>query len=206
MECVCIEVDSLATAMQLNLPLSLYFHNDEPNPKTRDSVTTLTYTDAYNSFMAQKEEYVKRFSSVMSGRARNTTERQMRDFFEQTVYEGHEQLLQFAKQLERALSLEAKVEIKLKGYTSPLTASDYNNLLAKRRISSVENFLMQYNDGALLAYVQNGHLLISELPLGETQVSIGVSDNPKDRRNSVYSIKAARERRIEIVSVLVEFN
>ena len=205
-ECVCIEVDSLATAMQLNLPLSLYFHNDEPNPKTRDSVTTLTYTDAYNSFMAQKEEYVKRFSSVMSGRARNTTERQMRDFFEQTVYEGHEQLLQFTKQLERALSLEAKVEIKLKGYTSPLTASDYNNLLAKRRISSVENFLMQYNDGVLLAYLQNGHLQISELPLGETQVSIGVSDNPKDRRNSVYSIKAARERRIEIVSVFVEFN
>ncbi len=125
----------------------------------------------------------------MSGRAINTTERQMSDFFEQTVYEGHEQLLQFAKQLERALSLEAKVEIKLKGYTSPLTASDYNNLLAKRRISSVENFLMQYNDGALLAYLQNGYLQISELPLGETQVSIGVSDNPKDRRNSVYSIK-----------------
>ena len=65
---------------------------------------------------------------------------------------------------------------------------------------------MQYNDGVLLAYLQNGHLQISELPLGETQVSIGVSDNPKDRRNSGYSIKAARERRIEIVSVLVEFN
>ena len=205
-ECVCVEVDSLSAAMRLNLPLSLYFHNDEPNPRTRDSVTTLTYTDAYNSFMSKKTEYVKRFASVMSGRAKNATERQMRTFFEQTVSGGYQDLLIFAKQLEEVLVLEAKVEINLKGYTSPLTASDYNNLLAKRRISSVENFLRQYNEGVLIPFLQNGQLILTELPLGETQVSIGVSDNPNDRRNSVYSIKAARERRIEIVSILVEFN
>ena len=205
-ECVCVEVDSISAAMRLNLPLSLYFHNDEPNPKTRDSVTTLTYTDAFNSFMAQKTEYVKRFASVMSGRAKNATERQMREFFEQTVSDGFQDLLIFAKQLEEVLVLDAKVEINLKGYTSPLTVSDYNNLLAKRRISSVENFLRQYNEGVLIPFLQNGQLILTELPLGETQVSIGVSDNPNDRRNSVYSIKAARERRIEIVSILVEFN
>ncbi|MDG1916526.1 MAG: hypothetical protein P8I29_01780 [Flavobacteriales bacterium] len=205
-ECVCVEVDSISAAMRLNLPLSLYFHNDEPNPKTRDSVTSVNYTDAYNSFMTQKDQYIKRFSSVMSGRAKNATERQMHDFFEQTVSGGYQSLLIFAEQLEEVLALEAKVEIKLKGYTSPLTASDYNNLLAKRRISSVENFLKQFNSGVLIPYLQNDQLVLTELPLGETQVSIGVSDNPNDRRNSVYSIKAAQERRIEIVSVLVEFN
>ena len=205
-ECICVEIDSISTAMRLNLPLSLYFHNDEPNPKTRVSITTLTYTEAFNSYIAQEDEYVSRFASVMSGRAKNATERQMRDFFEQTVKGGYQQLLSFAQQLQEVLALDAKVEIKLKGYTSPLTASDYNTLLAKRRISSVENFLQQYQNGILLPYLQNGKLLISELPLGETQVSIGVSDNPNDRRNSVYSIKAARERRIEIVSVQVEIN
>jgi hypothetical protein len=156
--------------------------------------------------MTQKDQYIKRFSSVMSGRAKNATERQMHDFFEQTVSGGYQSLLIFAEQLEEVLALEAKVEIKLKGYTSPLTASDYNNLLAKRRISSVENFLKQFNSGVLIPYLQNDQLVLTELPLGETQVSIGVSDNPNDRRNSVYSIKAAQERRIEIVSVLVEFN
>jgi hypothetical protein len=130
----------------------------------------------------------------------------MHDFFEQTVSRGYQSLLIFAEQLEEVLALEAKMEIKLKGYTSPLTASDYNNLLAKRRISSVENFLKQFNSGVLIPYLQNDQLVLTELPLGETQVSIGVSDNPNDRRNSVYSIKAAQERRIEIVSVLVEFN
>lgn len=205
-ECICVEVDSIATAIRLKLPLSLYFHNDEPNPKTRDSITTLTYSDAFTSFMARKEEYVKRFAAVMYGRAKNATERQMRDFFEQTVDGGYQSLLVIAQQLEEVLALNAKIEINLKGYTSPLTDSDYNNLLAKRRISSVENYLKQYNEGVLLPYIQNGQLVLSELPLGETQVSIGVSDNPNDRRNSVYSIKAARERRIEIVSISVELN
>ena len=33
-ECVCERVDSLAKQMQLNLPISLYYHNDEPNPNS----------------------------------------------------------------------------------------------------------------------------------------------------------------------------
>ena len=76
----------------------------------------------------------------MSGRARNTTERQMRDFFEQSVYEGYEQLLQFAEQLERALSW-SKVDKAQRLYLT-LNGFRLHNLLAKRRISSVENFLM----------------------------------------------------------------
>lgn len=205
-ECVCIKVDSLSELMRLNLPLSLYFHNDEPNPNTRDSITSLSYSDAYSSFISLKGEYIMRFSSVLAGRAKNEAETQMREFFQQSVYGGYQQLQLLAQQLEEVLSLDARVELNLKGYTSPLTASDYNNLLAKRRISSVENYLNEYNSGVLLDYIDSGQLKIRELPLGETQVKIGVSDNPLDRRNSVYSIKAAKERRIEILSILVEIN
>jgi hypothetical protein len=204
-ECVCVKIDSLATAMRLNLPLSLYFHNDEPNPNTRDSTTTLSYTDAYDSFVSLKEEYVKRFASVLGGRAKNQAERQMRIFFDQTVNQGMMQLNTFAQQLEAAMALGASVDLRLKGFTSPLTDSDYNNLLAKRRISSVENYLRSYNEGVLLPYLDSGALSLVELPLGETQVNMEVSDNPNDRRNSVYSIKASRERRIEIQSISVEF-
>lgn len=204
-ECVCVKIDSLATAMRLNLPLSLYFHNDEPNPNTRDSTTTLSYTDAYDSFVSLKEEYVKRFASVLGGRAKNQAERQMRVFFDQTVNQGMMQLNTFAQQLEAAMALGASVDLRLKGFTSPLTDSDYNNLLAKRRISSVENYLRSYNEGVLLPYLDSGALSLVELPLGETQVNMEVSDNPNDRRNSVYSIKASRERRIEIQSISVEF-
>lgn len=204
-ECVCVTIDSLATAMRLNLPLNLYFHNDEPNPNTRDSVTALSYSDAYDSFMTLKDTYVQQFASVLGGGAKNQAERQMRTFFDQSVYQGLVQLKAFAQQLEEAMSLGAIIDLKLKGFTSPLTDSDYNTLLAKRRISSVLNYLKSYKDGVLLPYLESGKLKLVELPLGETQVNMEVSDNPNDRRNSVYSIKAARERRIEIQSISVEF-
>ena len=45
-ECVCERVDSLAKQMQLNLPISLYFHNDEPNPNSRDTVSEVNYEDS----------------------------------------------------------------------------------------------------------------------------------------------------------------
>ena len=57
---------------------------------------------------------------------------------------------------------------------------------------------------SLAPYLNSEQLTIKELPFGETQVQKGVSDNPNDRRQSVYSIAAARERRIEIQSISVE--
>ena len=203
--CVCVAIDSIATRMQLNLPLSVYFHNDEPNPNTRDSTTTLNYAELYASYTALKNQYVRKFSSVLAGRAKNQAQHQMRQFFDETVSGGFERLTTFADRLHEILSLGARVELRLKGFTSPLTDSDYNELLAKRRIVSVINYLSSFSDSSLSTYFQNGQLQISELPLGETQVDMDVSDNPNDKRNSIYSIKASRERRIEIQSISVEF-
>lgn len=204
-QCVCVAIDSIAQDMQLNLPLSVYFHNDEPKPNSTDSTTSVNYTQAYQSFQVLKEQYVGTFSSVLAGHAKNEAERQMRAFFDQTVSGGYQRLASFTQQLEEILLLGASVELRLKGFTSPLTDSDYNQLLAKRRISSVTNYLSAFNDSSLYPFLQKEQLRISELPLGETQVDTTVSDNPNDKRNSVYSIKAARERRIEIQSISVEF-
>ena len=203
--CVCVAIDSIAKKMQLNLPLSVYFHNDEPNPNTRDSTTTLNYVETYTSYIALKDQYVRQFSSVLAGRAKNQAQSQMRQFFDETVISGFERLTAFANRLQEILDLGARVELRLKGFTSPLTDTDYNELLAKRRIASVTNYLSVFSDSSLYTYLQNGQLQIYELPLGETQVDMDVSDNPNDKRNSIYSIKASRERRIEIQSIAVEF-
>ncbi len=40
----------------------------------------------------------------------------------------------------------------------------------------------------------------TRLPLGSSTASSGVSSNPNDKRNSIYSVAAAKERRIEIIS------
>jgi hypothetical protein len=50
-------------------------------------------------------------------------------------------------------------------------------------------------------YLQSGRLRISERSFGETSAARDVSDDLFDVRNSVYSIGAMRERRVEIVEV-----
>ncbi len=204
-ECICVRQDSLYQQIDLNLPLSLYFHNDEPNPNTRDSVTDVNYSQAFESFYSKKEDYVFKFGEVLSGRLKGQAENQMASFFEQEVAGGYVQLQKFGAQLELAMELEAKVSINVKGFSSPLTSEDYNQQLSKRRISSVLNFLTAYSNGVLKTYIENGSIKIYELSLGETKVDLEVSDNPNNLRKSVYSISASRERRIDIQSILMEW-
>lgn len=204
-ECVCERVDSLAKQMQLNLPISLYFHNDEPNPNSRAVFSEVNYEDSYRVYYLMREQYKQRFGQVLAGNLKTTAEKEMQVFFEQSIRKGFEQLETFATQLKLAMELKASVEIKIKGFTSPLNDTEYNMALAKRRIMSVQNYLNNYQDGIFLPYIESEQLKITELPFGESQVQVGVSDNPNDRRQSVYSIAAARERRIEIQSISIDF-
>lgn len=204
-KCACEQIDSLAQQMQLNLPITLYFHNDEPDSNSRDTFSRVNYAEAYTSFYSKKEQYARQFGSVLAGNMKTQAENEMKRFFEVAVKGGFIQLEEFAEQLLLAMKLEAKVEIKLKGFTSPLNDVEYNFNLAQRRISSIENYLMNYNSGILQKFIDSEQFKITELPFGESQVQLGVSDNPNDRRQSVYSIAAARERRIEIQSISVEF-
>ena len=203
--CICQTQDSLVQEMQLLLPLQLYFHNDEPNPRSLDSTTEISYVDAYESFYDLKSLYVQKFSSPLKGKIKSESERKMKRFFEEKVRAGYNQLSLFANQIEEAMQLNATMELNLIGFASPLNNNSYNQKLSKRRISSVLNYLTDYKNGVLLPYFKNGQLKINELPMGETKASIEVSDNPNDRRQSVYSINAARERRIDIQSISVNF-
>ena len=204
-ECVCEQVDSLARQMQLNLPISLYFHNDEPNPNSRTVFSKVNYEDSYRGYYLMREQYKQRFGQVLAGNLKTTAEKEMQVFFEQSIRKGFENLETFAVQLKLAIELNASVEIKIKGFTSPLNDTEYNMALAKRRIMSVQNYLNNYQDGIFLPYIESEQLKITELPFGESQVQVDVSDNPNDRRQSVYSIAAARERRIEIQSISINF-
>ncbi|MFQ5447653.1 MAG: hypothetical protein ACE5FF_12040 [Saprospiraceae bacterium] len=94
-----------------------------------------------------------------------------------------------------------RVEIVIKGYTSPRAKSEYNDRLAQRRISSLRNHFDTYDSGVFQPFLKNGNLVISEAPFGETKASTDVSDDLSDERNSIYSVAAAKERRVEIVEV-----
>ena len=173
------------------LPLSLYFHNDEPDPRSISRRTTQTYKDVYISYLLQKPEYEKQNPKSKS-------------FFENVLKKNFSDLNKVLEMLLFDLSKGKSVELQIKGYASPLYNSQYNQNLSQRRIVSFINYLTQFDNGSLKDYILAKKLIVNELSFGESNASNKVSDDARNKKKSVYSIEAMQERKIEIVDVILE--
>lgn len=183
--------------------LPLYFDNDEPDNRSRKTATKSTYYETVEAFLARQREYRDRFSANLKDQQADAAEQLVDNFFENEVRNGADRLNQLCELMLDRLHKGAELEVILKGYTSPRAKSDYNEKLAQRRISSVRNQFEAFNDGSLRPYLNDGKLKISELSFGETTAKSGISDKLSDERNSIYHPNAARERRVEIVEVVI---
>ena len=92
-------------------------------------------------------------------------------------------------------------DISLRGFASPRADTRYNLALSQRRVVSVQNEIKAYNNGVLVPFINNGQLKITELSFGESLAPDNVSDVLYDRRNSIFSPEASKERRVEIVEI-----
>ena len=115
-------------------------------------------------------------------------------------------LEKFAELLKKVLEDNEKVTITMKGYCSPLASTDYNVNLAKRRVSSLKNYFMEYDNGVFIPYLKNanpkeGSITFLEEDIGELKARPNVSDDYYDTKNSIYSPAAAMERKIQIIAV-----
>lgn len=185
------------TSLREKLPIRLYFHNDEPNPRSWDTLTTLTYEQTYRSYMALLPDY----HNAWGGNAQGLIA--IDGFFQDKVDHGFAQLNDFITLLKQAMEEGQRIELQVRGFASPLAKSDYNANLSLRRISSMVNYLSVVHDGILLPYLDSGALSIRKSPFGEDMSASGVSDALKDLKGSVYSVGASLERRIEIEQVLL---
>jgi len=188
------------------LPVVLYFHNDEPNPRNKDTVTNLNYMSTYREYIKLKPTYHKEYSGDLTGDAAEEAKEDIDDFFTQYVEQGVLDLQEFTRLLIIELNKGYDIEVTIKGFASPLAKTDYNVSLTKRRISSLLNYLREYGSGEFIPYLNGtaangGSLTFVQIPFGEYTADILISDNVNDQKNSVYSRKAALERKIEIQSV-----
>ncbi|MGZ3884148.1 MAG: hypothetical protein ACXVP0_15565 [Bacteroidia bacterium] len=191
--------------MKILCPLTLYFHNDEPDPRTKSIITKKNYQKTYEDYEALKPRYLQEYSAGLVDKEKEQAENRVNTFFEDSVEAGMQDLEKFAKLLEQVLARGEKVKITMKGYCSPLASTDYNVNLAKRRISSLRNYFTEYKNGMFVKFVDNqnekeGSIVFTDVDIGELPVS-KVSDNVKDVKNSVYSPYAAAERKIQIIAV-----
>lgn len=178
--------------------ITLYFHNDEPNPKTLADTTTLSYKEAYESYNNLENEYLKNYAFSLPKSDKEIAEIAIKVWFTDTVEASFHKLILVTAQVLKQLENGKMITIKISGYCSPLNFNEYNILLGKRRAISVLNFLLNYREKALQKYFQNGSLKFEIVTHGEETANKNVSDNLQDTRNSVYALAAARERRVEI--------
>ena len=183
------------TALGERFPLKLYFHNDEPEPRSWATTTPQTYGETYEHYKVLQPTY----------ESENPDPVIIRSFFVEKVDHGFAQLSDLIEALEPVLAGGRSVVLEVRGHASPLARNDYNRNLSMRRIESLRNHLRTVRSGLLGPYMEQSDssrasLTIRELPFGEERSSRGVSDELRDLRNSVYSREAAAERRIEVVA------
>lgn len=193
-------------ALNKRLPVTLYFHNDIPDPRSTDTTTQVNYIESYNEYIAMIPRYKKEYSKGLSGEKQLGAQEDIESFFMEYVEQGVKDLEIFQELLLEELEKGNSVVLTVKGFASPLAKSDYNVNLTKRRIASLVNYLMRYDSGQFAPYLKGTHpsgtrLEIQEVPFGEYTADKSISDNPNDLKNSIYSRYAALERKIEIQSV-----
>lgn len=185
------------------LPLKLYFHNDEPDPRSWSTTTEHRYDSTWFRYKAMLPQYEREFAGMLDGDARDEAITSVGNFFGDEAQAGYDKVQQFMSELQGTLDQGRHVNLLVRGFASPLAKSDYNVNLSLRRIQSLVNLMRAWNGGTLAAYLDGvaangGRLTIERAPFGEEKAKTGVSDNLRDQRKSVYDPDAARERRIEI--------
>ncbi len=197
-------IELLTTRTKLLVPIALYFHNDQPNANSWDTITEMNYSTTYFDYMGMQENYRKKYSRGLSKSERYVAIDSVDYYFSYYVQENYNKLLEFSNLMKELLVSGQKIDITIKGYTSPLNTVEYNNNLAKRRISSLVNFFGEFDGGYFLQYIESGMISYTFVAFGKTLSDGKVSDDPNDPRNSIFSPAASRERRIEIIAISVE--
>ena len=200
------EIPETMEEVQDLLPISLYFHNDRPNPRTMATTTELTYAETVDEYLTFQKEYLSVISgSEISDSAQTSMYNTTKSFFQKDLRGSLARIDAALNVLLTELEKGSDVTIAVKGYASPLANSEYNLNLTYRRIDAMENYIKTYIDGAFVKYHTQssdaGKLTIEKIPYGESKAAANISDSGNDKLRAIYSPSAAQERRIEILRV-----
>ena len=195
------DVYLLKPELDTYLPLALYFDNDEPDKNSRSSLTDRVYSNLYNNYINRKAVFSSEYAGGVSEEARYTAEGDIESFFEGDVVAGYNKLQTMLTVLVKELQLGQRVEISIRGYASPRFEDKYNLVLGQRRVASVKNEMLNYQGGILRPFINSGQLQVIDVSFGEELAPSNISDSLGNKKLSIYSPEASKERRVEIISV-----
>ena len=83
-----VEPEETLEELNARLPVTLYFHNDIPNPRSWDTTTTVNYIDSYSEYTKMLTTYQKEYGKGLSGEKARDAEEIIEDFFIEYVDKG----------------------------------------------------------------------------------------------------------------------
>lgn len=164
----------------------LFFFNDEPNPRSLLTNTTVNYQQSFESYLTQKELFIKNIGIEETNK-----------LFEQ-VESSYKEVIELLETIHQALESGVKIKVDLTGFASPLASSSYNINLTIRRLQSVQLLFEVHNEGVFSDYIENGSLQFELNPLGKSKAPDYVSSSLSNTKLSIFSPAASFERRVEI--------
>lgn len=172
-------------------PLKLYFHNDEPDPRSKICQTKKDYETCLTSYINRKSEY---YQSLENASDRTF----LIPFFDSQLKASLTRMDSLLEEVQRTLQDGMNVALFVRATTSARASSEYNQCLSERRISAFQNSLEKWHEGTLLPYInktQRNRLTLITRPLGEDSLLQSSGDE-------IYSYTACLSRRIEVEQLL----
>ena len=178
------------------LPITLYFQNDCPDPKSVSDTTDKDYVELYNAYIGDIQEYIHKSGEGLTGEEQRRAMYAVAGFMRDSVQTGYARLMMLQQYLTEAMENGDTVELVISGFASPLHNSQYNKHLSSRRIVSLLNWLRKADGGRLAPYI------LEELPGLHIETSPEGAVNHEfesdDVRETVFGLRAAKDRKIVI--------
>ena len=178
------------------LPITLYFQNDCPDPKSVSDTTDKDFLALYNAYIADIQEYIHKSGEGLTGEEQRKAMYAVAGFMRDSVQTGYARLLLLQQYLTEAMENGDTVNLVISGFASPLHNSDYNRHLSSRRIVSLLNWLRKADGGRLSPYITGKipGLRIETYPEG----AVNHAFETDEVRETVFGLRAAKDRKIVI--------
>ena len=178
------------------LPITLYFQNDAPDPKSLSDTTSKDYLELYNAYIADIQEHIHKAGQGLTGEEQRAAMYAVAGFLRDSVQTGYARLQKLTQYLQEAMANGDTIELTISGFASPLHNSDYNKHLSSRRIVSLLNYLRKADNSTLSSYIdgEKPGITLSVYPEG----AVNHSFETDEVRETVFGLRAAKDRKIVI--------
>ncbi len=187
-----------------DLPIALYFHNDEPNPRSTSPTTDKSYQECYKEYRLLTNQYKANVTKGLADSLEGPALEKMDNFFKEKIDKGMIKLDLLAEYLLEQAHLGKQITLHVRGYASALHETEYNHILSERRIVSLENYLKIWQNGRLQPYFESGRIAIERMPVGKLESKSVNPTTMAERRQSIFTLQSMEDRRIEIRVVNVK--